>query len=148
MWHEISMFVIIMDQVMSCNMLFWPHVCLLSKERKWLPGKTTWPVLELPRNIICATPEWVLTVRLSSLCFPSLLKQTPAVWPRWGRSAVAGAGPPLYVALRKQSRARLGPQNHPWMYKHLKRIYLYSECCESAVFTSVLQRFSNHLCVF
>lgn len=153
--HKIRKFVIIlrkywhvfrfMGYFLPCSLLFWPHDCLLSKERKWLPGKTTWPVRELPRNIICATPEWVLPVRLSSLCFPSLLKQTPAVWPCWDCSAAAGAEPPLYVALRKQSWARLEPQNHPWTYKHLKRIYLCSECCEIAIFTSVLQSFSHHL---
>lgn len=35
------------------------NVCFRSKERKLLLGRTTWPVRELLRNIISATPKWV-----------------------------------------------------------------------------------------
>lgn len=49
----------------------------LSKERKLLPGRTTWPVQELPRNITSATLEWVHS---PSLYFTSSSKQTQWLW--------------------------------------------------------------------
>lgn len=36
------------------------YVCFPLTERKLLLGRTIWPVLELPRNIISVTPRWVM----------------------------------------------------------------------------------------
>lgn len=92
-----------------------PNVCFVSKERKLLLGRTTWPVQEQLRNIISATLKWVTAFQFhfSSLYFTSLLKQTLLTGWRWRTVVVAGSLQAwLYVAVWKWSRAGLGTIAH------------------------------------